>query len=87
MSCPTYQTCDTSPMSLETLVKALFSKDADGCLGIRTVTVDVTSCADLSDGVDCNNPSETAEQLFRKSIVLDNCGKPALKLFNTTDAV
>ena len=74
-------------MSLETLLKALFSKDANGCLGIRTVTVDVTNCNELSDGVDCDNPAETAEQLFRKSIVLDNCGKPALKLYNTASAV
>jgi hypothetical protein len=73
-------------MSLETLIKALFTKDASNCLGLRTVIVDVTACNELSDGVDCDNPAETAEQLFRKSIVLDNCGKPAIKLFNTANA-
>ena len=80
MACTKYLTCDLGEISAEQLLMALFAKDDDGCIYIRTVSTSV-DCDDLSDAFGCNDGQMDLATLLKQAIVVDPCsGKPALSL-------
>jgi len=77
--------CDTNGMSLETLLKSLaVTNNASGIKGFRCVIINDSDC-DHYDDEGCATQGKTSEQIFRERIVLDDCGKLAIALFNTVD--
>lgn len=77
--------CDFSGMSFTELLNNLLVKNTDtGEYGLRTVT-STPDCADLEDGLSCDEPMLTDEQVLRRVIVSDACGKPAINLMTGQD--
>lgn len=71
-----YLNCDIKSIPVETLKRALITKDSSGNAAIRVV-IGVDSGDDF---LDCDVKSLTEEQIFRKLITVDTNGKPALNL-------
>ena len=74
--------CGTS-FDLESLIVSLFAKDAAGCVGIKIVVLDETSCANLTNLKACTTIID-AKQAIGAAIVDDGCGGNALGVFQLT---
>lgn len=81
-NCTYYQDCNLQSLPLEDLFKALIVQDGNGCWHINTV-VNSGDCSTLSQ-MACAT-GESWEDMFRKTIVLDDCGLPAISLFYNVD--
>lgn len=79
-----YIKCDTSGMSMETLAKALFTRNATTKKeGLRVLRVVVASAADIEPAVDCNSPV-SLEAHIRNMVYLAGDGLPALLQYDVS---
>lgn len=69
-------TPENSSISIEDLVKALLTKDEDGRWAFRTMQVS----AGAESAIDCNNGDISLEDAFRKTIGINDSGKPAIRM-------
>lgn len=67
--------CKDSHLPPEQRLKAVFTKDAEGNVAIRTMNV--VGCTE--DAVRCDDP-RTFMEMLAASIGINDCGKPALRL-------
>ena len=75
-----YVTCDLGEVSVNQILAALFAKDDDGNIFIRTVSTSV-DCGDLTDAIVCNDGQIDLAELLKKVVVIDPCSeKPALNI-------
>lgn len=79
-----YTKCDNSTISAEELLNAVVVKKTDGTYGLRTVVSDNVACGDIS-GLSCDQPNLSLEDILRKVVVIDGCGKPAIHLVIAQD--
>lgn len=71
--------CNTSEITLDELVKALFVKDAEGNIGIE---LKLNVCdADNTPAVSCDLADPSVTELLKMSMVIDDCDKCSLKVF------
>lgn len=78
-NCEYAQDCNLQGLPLLDLIAKLFYVDANGCYHLNTVLVS-GECENLTPAIVCGT-GETWEDVFRKSIVLDDCGNAALSVF------
>jgi hypothetical protein len=71
--------CDGSEITLEQLLLSLFRIDSEGNVGME-VKLNVCS-EDSTPFVPCDGSTRTTDQAVKASIVIDECGHCALKLF------
>lgn len=80
-NCEYYQNCNLQGLPLVDLLAALFVVDANGCYHLNTVAT-AGDCNTLTPALACGT-GESWEDLLRKSVVLDDCGNPALSVFTS----
>lgn len=78
-----YIDCTKKDLTPEQLMAALLTKDADGNVAIRTMLVD--ACAE--DAIDCSKAALPLKANLSKAIGVNDCGKPALRLGITVEAL
>lgn len=78
-NCEYYQDCNLQSLPFMDLLKALIIEDANGCFHLNTVVVS-GDCSTISQAIACAT-EESFEELFRKIVVLDDCGLPAVSMF------
>lgn len=76
-------TCENSHLSPEELLKSLITKDVDGNLAIRVISVE--GCEE--DGVTCDTNHLSLADLLIQCIGTSECGKPAIRLATAPVAV
>ena len=81
-NCTWYQDCDLQGLPFKDLLSALIVIDANGCYHVNTV-VTTENCNTLTSALACAT-GESFEDLFRKAVVLDDCGLPALAIFSSS---
>jgi len=74
--------CNLQSMSIEEVFAHLIYVDTNGCYHINTV-VTGGDCANLTLAADCGS-NESWIELFKKTIVLDDCGNWATSMFYAT---
>lgn len=76
--------CVTKDLTMEQLISMLVTKTTGGEFALRTMVVE--ACA--LDAIDCvNHGAYTPEIIFQKLIGVSACGKPALRLGATPEAM
>jgi hypothetical protein len=83
LNCVRYQLCDLQGLPLKDLIAKLFVVDGNGCYHLNTVT-SLGNCNGLSPAIACAT-GEDWEVALRKSVVLDDCGLPAISIFVSTN--
>jgi hypothetical protein len=84
-SCTKFQICDYQGLPLIDLIAVLFVKDASNCYHLNVVLT-TGDCNALTPAIECAT-GETWEDAFRKAVVIDDCGNPALSIFTSSNEV
>jgi hypothetical protein len=83
-ACNRYLNCNLRDLSFGELMAALIVKnETTGCYYLNLIATS-GDCDDVVPASVCGN-NESWEELFRKTIVLDECGRPAIQMFVGTD--
>ena len=78
-NCEYAQDCTLQGLPLNDLLAKLFYIDTNGCYHLNAVLTS-GECENLTPAIVCGT-GETWEDVFRKAVVVDDCGNPAISIF------
>lgn len=76
-------TCNNNTLTPEQILAALLTKDADGNVAIRTMLANACS----ENAIDCTKNALPLNANLLKAVGISRCGKPALRLGISPQAV
>jgi PHP family Zn ribbon phosphoesterase len=72
-----------SKFDWDKLLAACFIKDVSGNIYLNVGLTTYHDCADMTQVIACQTPYELAD-LIKAAIIIDDCGRPALRLAGYT---
>lgn len=82
-NCTKYQTCDLQAMTFDELIRALVVKNTTTNCHYLNSVVTLGECTEIETAQECVD-GQTLEELLRKVVVLDDCGRPAINFFTAS---